>query len=327
MAFIRTVKRENPFVQLDKTFFEDENLQWESKGVLGYILSRPDNWKINQTDLTKRSSGGKGKVETALLDLMANGYVHWYSIRNEDGTIKEWVYDVYERPEFNPKKDECIAEGKRRIEEKKTRNKRKNEKKSNHPETGYPEVDNPEVGYPEVDNPSYNNINLNNIKEEEEEEKPLFFDLEKSVKEFLLTQLHYDESLINDIAKQMIAFGITTFSKPEMIAQHNYMVEKNEIERITDWDFYFVNGIAIKRNNPSNKISDETKTKRKTRKNKEKYIRTEIVPEWMKKNQEAEQNGQTPEQPATPVISEERKREIWEQVMKMTSGNNDEPQI
>lgn len=179
MAFIRTVKRENPFVQLDKTFFEDDNLQWESKGLLGYILSRPDNWKVNQTDLTKRSAGGKGKVESALLDLMANGYVHWYAVRKENGQIEEWVYDVYERPEFNPKKDECIAEGKKRIEAKKAKTKQKNEKKKEkQPELDNPKVDGPESGYPEVgnpdeDNPVYNNndfkdIDFNNIEEEEE---------------------------------------------------------------------------------------------------------------------------------------------------------------
>lgn len=34
------------------------------------------------------------------------------------GTIKKWIYDVYEKFEFNPKKDECIAEAKRRPAEK-----------------------------------------------------------------------------------------------------------------------------------------------------------------------------------------------------------------
>lgn len=167
MAFIRTVKRENPFVQMDKYFLEDENLQWESKGLLAYILSRPDDWKINQTDLANRSSGGKGKVETALLDLLANGYVHWYPVRNEIGRIEEWVYDVYERPEFNPHKDECIAEGNRRIAEKKAKNKRKNAKKKNpesdNPKVDLPESDYPEVDYPEVDNPSYTNNDFKDI--------------------------------------------------------------------------------------------------------------------------------------------------------------------
>jgi hypothetical protein len=52
-----------------------------------------------------------------------------------------------------------------------------------------------------------------------------------------------------------------------------------------------------------------------------KAIRTEIVPDWMK---EDEENGQAaPEEAQKPVISEERKREIWEQVMKLTAGNND----
>lgn len=181
MAYVRTAKRENPFVQLDKYFIEDSNLSWEAKGLLAYILSRPDNWSINQKDLIKRSNGGKTKVESALLELLANGYCNWYQERTEDGKFGEWVYDVFERPEFNPNKEECIKLGKERIESRKARVKEKNKRNNKseevkQPEVDYPLSDNPKADNPKADNPPYNNnnnnnIDFNNIKEEEEEEK------------------------------------------------------------------------------------------------------------------------------------------------------------
>jgi len=279
MAFVRTVKRENPFVQMDKYFLEDDNLQWESKGLLGYILSRPDNWKINQTDLVKRSAGGKGKVESALLDLMANGYVHWYAVRNDKGQIEEWVYDVYERPEFNPNKDECIAEGKRRIEEKKSRNKRKNEKNKSpepdKPKVGNPETDNPEVGNPEVDNPHYNNNDFNNIDLTNNKSSSSSRDSIDSELKLKYPNAPFDEvkeSLLND------STAVINTDK-----QYKSMLEY----RLKNW--------APK--------PPKQQTKRK------KPIRTEKLPDWY--NEDEEQTN-TEEQPLT-------KAEIDEMLKKLRS--------
>ncbi|HWO75553.1 MAG TPA: hypothetical protein VNM69_06475 [Bacillus sp. (in: firmicutes)] len=188
MAMIRTNKRENPFVQIDKTFTEDPKLKWVSKGIMSYLLSRPDNWKVRREDLEKRSADGRTVVETALLDLMLNGYIYYWSERGEDGTIKEWIYEIYESPEFNPHLEESIAKATEIIEKKKERNKKKNDKRlgkkvvenpdtgnphldkkvENQPDADYPKQDiHPDAGYPEMDspvldNPHYNNNELNN---------------------------------------------------------------------------------------------------------------------------------------------------------------------
>lgn len=129
MAFIRTNKNENPFVQVDKTFVEDNNLKWASKGLMVYLLSRPDDWSINQRDLVNRSADGETAVRTALLDLMSHGYVHYYAQRNPDGTIAEWVYEVYESPEFNPHKEQAMKEAAERIMKQKEKTAERNKKR------------------------------------------------------------------------------------------------------------------------------------------------------------------------------------------------------
>ncbi|OLP64336.1 hypothetical protein BACPU_25610 [Bacillus pumilus] len=129
MAYIRTNKNENPFVQVDKTFVEDNNLKWASKGLMVYLLSRPDDWSINQKDLVNRSTDGEAAVRTALLDLMANGYVHYYAQRNPDGTVAEWVYEVFESPEFNTHKEAAMQEAAERLNKKKAKTAERNKKR------------------------------------------------------------------------------------------------------------------------------------------------------------------------------------------------------
>ncbi|ERT44312.1 hypothetical protein HMPREF1768_01965, partial [Fusobacterium nucleatum CTI-7] len=47
MAIIKVLKRENPYVQIDKIGVDDSNLSWEATGLLTYLIGRPHNWKIN----------------------------------------------------------------------------------------------------------------------------------------------------------------------------------------------------------------------------------------------------------------------------------------
>lgn len=177
MSLIRTVKqKENPYVQIDKTFLSDDRLSWSAKGILAYILSKPDGWKIRKEDIIKKSDDGRSKVDSALLNLMACGYVNWYQLKSEGGTFGEWVYDVYERPEYNPNLVLCIEEGTARINERKSKVKKKNETKENSPKVDNPISDSPKVDYPISDNQLYSNndfINNDLNKEEEEEEEKL----------------------------------------------------------------------------------------------------------------------------------------------------------
>jgi hypothetical protein len=196
-TYVRVNKRENPFVQIDKHCFEDENLSWRGKGVLGYLLSRPDDWTICKEDLINRSPDGKTVVEGALTDLMEAGYVYYYAERNEKGQIEQWVYEVYENPDLNPYREECQAKAKAAKEKVKARNKRKNDKRlqkeSFQPETDNPkmaesvdnvdkkpetdnpilvekepETDNPAVDYPVLDYPLYTNNKFTNKDDDED---------------------------------------------------------------------------------------------------------------------------------------------------------------
>lgn len=99
----RTVKnRENPYVMIDKNIFTDTRLSWKAKGLLGYFLSRPDNWTIRIDDLVKQSKDGRDSVYSGLRELKKCGYIVQVAYRLKNGRIDHFEHHVYEQPLENP---------------------------------------------------------------------------------------------------------------------------------------------------------------------------------------------------------------------------------
>lgn len=96
---IRVQKRPSSFVMMDKSFLEDTRLSYKAKGILAYLLSKPDNWKVIVGNLVNYSTDGKASVYAGLKELKECGYYEKIPIRNEQGTrITRWESTVYELP-------------------------------------------------------------------------------------------------------------------------------------------------------------------------------------------------------------------------------------
>lgn len=93
---IRVEKNKNYFA-VSNIPFNDDRLSWEARGVLGYLLSKPDDWVVCNEDLLNSSPAGKHKVNRILAELKENGYMERKRIQGEDGTFT-WVTIVYETP-------------------------------------------------------------------------------------------------------------------------------------------------------------------------------------------------------------------------------------
>lgn len=97
-TMIRISKRENPYVTLDKTGLNDSRLSWKAKGLLCYLLSLPDNWKIYVNELKNHSSDGRDSTATALRELIQYGYIIQEVNRDEKGLFKGYIYNIFEVP-------------------------------------------------------------------------------------------------------------------------------------------------------------------------------------------------------------------------------------
>lgn len=111
MAIVRTQKRENPFVQIDKGIFEDPRISWKAKGVLGYLLSKPDNWTIVLNDIVNKSPDGLTVVRSALKELQENGYASLEIAREEKtGKLSGKVWVIFEEPKHRHTENTDVGE-------------------------------------------------------------------------------------------------------------------------------------------------------------------------------------------------------------------------
>ena len=98
-SIIRVQKnKDNPYVMVDKRIFMNFDLSWKSKGLLGYLLSRPDNWRIIVADLIKQSTDGRDAVYSGLKELINARYIIRERKRSEKGRFSAYEYIVLEEP-------------------------------------------------------------------------------------------------------------------------------------------------------------------------------------------------------------------------------------
>ena len=98
---IRVRRCPNNFVTMDKTFLEDTRLSFKAKGILAYLLSKPDNWKVIVGNLVNYAADGKASVYAGLKELKECGYYQKVPVRDEKGRrIIRWESTIYENPEL-----------------------------------------------------------------------------------------------------------------------------------------------------------------------------------------------------------------------------------
>ena len=97
MAIIKIIKRDCPYVTIDKTGVDDPNLSWAATGLLTYLIGRPGNWKINITHLSSVKTCKETATKSALKELREANYCHYFVVR-KNGKISETFYLVFEVP-------------------------------------------------------------------------------------------------------------------------------------------------------------------------------------------------------------------------------------
>ena len=108
----RVKKKDNPFVMLDKRIFSDKRLSWKSKGLLGYLLGKPDNWTVMEADLIAQSKDKRDAVRSGIRELERCGYIRRKQLRDSKGRLSRSEYIVYEEPVDGFPVDGFPADGK-----------------------------------------------------------------------------------------------------------------------------------------------------------------------------------------------------------------------
>ncbi|WP_415410070.1 conserved phage C-terminal domain-containing protein [Staphylococcus agnetis] len=98
MATFRVYKESGNFVTVHKDFIHDSNISWKAKGILLYLLSRPDDWQIYETELEQHSTDGLSGLKSGIKELEEIGYIQRKRKRDKSGRLNGYEYLVYEQP-------------------------------------------------------------------------------------------------------------------------------------------------------------------------------------------------------------------------------------
>lgn len=99
MNIIRVAKNSN-YTVINNTALKDSRLSWKAKGIIAYMLSKPDDWKFYISELVKHSIDGERAFRTGFKELKNLGYVTRKPVR-QGQRIVGWETIVHEVPQDN----------------------------------------------------------------------------------------------------------------------------------------------------------------------------------------------------------------------------------
>jgi hypothetical protein len=141
-TIIRVQKdKNNPYAMINTEFLNNDAMSWKAKGILTYLLTKPDGWKVIAGDLIKRSKDGRDAVYSALRELKSFRHLEKYPVRDK-GRIIRWESIIHEIPY--------------------TENPQQIENKEIHLLTENPYMEKPNMEKPYMENPQRNNIYISN---------------------------------------------------------------------------------------------------------------------------------------------------------------------
>ena len=105
------VKKDARYFVASNVPFNDERLSWEARGVMGYLLSKPDDWQTRMGDLVNSGPAGMKVIRRVLAELRAYGYMSRETKRVGGGKFI-WITTLYETPELNPASQPYTPNGK-----------------------------------------------------------------------------------------------------------------------------------------------------------------------------------------------------------------------
>ena len=74
MRIIRSSRRDH-FTIVDQKAINDPSLSFRARGLLVYLLDKPDNWITSSTRLVSEAKEGRDAIRTALRELEDAGYL------------------------------------------------------------------------------------------------------------------------------------------------------------------------------------------------------------------------------------------------------------
>lgn len=103
MPIIRSARPDAEFYVIRNATINDKRLSWQARGMLVFLLAKPDNWRVVTEALVaetkdSRLPAGRDSVRAILGELVSTGYITREALRNEHGQMDGLAHFVHESP-------------------------------------------------------------------------------------------------------------------------------------------------------------------------------------------------------------------------------------
>jgi len=98
MAVFKIAGRRRRFTMVCNDLVNEPTLSAKAKGVMLYLLSKPDNWEVRLSDVVRHFSDGEYAIRGGVEELEVAGYIRRVQNREDDGRFRGYLYWVYEVP-------------------------------------------------------------------------------------------------------------------------------------------------------------------------------------------------------------------------------------
>jgi hypothetical protein len=89
---ILRVKRTKGYTTIPNSTLCDHRLSFRARGVLAFLLAKPDDWETRTTDLPEHGREGRDAVRTALKELRDLGYMDQEREQYRDDETGKWLW-------------------------------------------------------------------------------------------------------------------------------------------------------------------------------------------------------------------------------------------
>lgn len=86
------------FTVIDNTAVQNKAVSFKARGILAYMLSLPDDWKIYEQELTSHTTDGLSSIQSGIQELINAGYIVRNKLRDQHGKFKGYEYLVFHKP-------------------------------------------------------------------------------------------------------------------------------------------------------------------------------------------------------------------------------------
>lgn len=101
MSILKINKKESNFTTISNDLLHDSRLSWKAKGILIYLLSKPQGWVVRENDMYNQSVDGYDSIRNGIRELKATGYAQVISTLDKGtGRFVDRELVISDTPEF-----------------------------------------------------------------------------------------------------------------------------------------------------------------------------------------------------------------------------------